>query len=339
MKDNKFKDLLNIARKIGGKPEYFQGGGGNISVKFRDSNEMRIKASGYRISDMSIDSGFVSVNCVLLKNFFKKVSKKSGDYEKESLELTTKSILSLDKSKKPSIETGFHTLLGDFVIHSHSVYANILSCSKDFDNLAKELFGKIKSTVDVIDYAAPGYHLTLNVNKVVKNNHSEDRIIFMKNHGVIVSASSASKAVALHEKVSKIIKSHFKIKTSYPIPKIKKISENHFVSNSKFLLNFLKTHNNYFLKIKSHLLFPDLVVFCNNTSNKKGKIKVDTKNNSIIYLTNEKEARTIEENLLSWAYILSNLEKNNLKPNFLTKKDADFILNMDSEKYRKKLLK
>ena len=70
-------------------------------------------------------------------------------------------------SLRPSIETGFHSLLKKYVIHSHSVYSNILACSKSFEDLTMNLFKKDKFII--IPYFAPGTILTRNILKEYHN--------------------------------------------------------------------------------------------------------------------------------------------------------------------------
>ena len=45
-----------------------------------------------------------------------------------------------ESTGRPSIETGFHSYLGKFVIHTHSVFTNILNCSVEGKDQIKKLF-------------------------------------------------------------------------------------------------------------------------------------------------------------------------------------------------------
>ncbi|MDC3134313.1 hypothetical protein OA958_05770, partial [Bacteroidota bacterium] len=72
-----------------------------------------------------------------------------------------------------------------------------------------------------------------------------------------------------------------------------------------------------------------------NNKNKKVLVKKD----KIIYNTNFKEAKTIEETFIAYIFIRKNIEKANLKCSFISQKEMNYIHDLDSEKYRKKMLK
>jgi len=63
------------------------------------------------------------------------------DFEKESLEVNLNSITLLQgmEEKRPSVEVGFHSFLSRCVIHTHSVYANLLCCSEEGRGIADEI--------------------------------------------------------------------------------------------------------------------------------------------------------------------------------------------------------
>ena len=64
------------------------------------------------------------------------------DYEKESAEVSKNSVVAIDgmATLRPSVEVGFHAILKKYVIHTHSVYANIITCSMEGEALAEKLF-------------------------------------------------------------------------------------------------------------------------------------------------------------------------------------------------------
>ena len=70
-------------------------------------------------------------------------------------------------SLRPSIETGFHSILKKYVIHTHSIYSNILACSKSFENLTATIFKN--DDFIIIPYFPPGTILTRNILKEYNN--------------------------------------------------------------------------------------------------------------------------------------------------------------------------
>jgi hypothetical protein len=82
------------------------------------------------------------------------------------------------------METGFHSIIQDqFVIHSHSVYALILCCSKQGQKILKEIFPQSIW----INYCNPGLGLTYEISKKLAKEKSP--IIFLQNHGLIITAN------------------------------------------------------------------------------------------------------------------------------------------------------
>ena len=195
------KSLVDVSKKIGSYPEFVQGGGGNTSVKI-DDNLMAIKASGYLLKDMTENDGFAFVNYndhikndAILNNtedefndFIKEKTAKIGGYP----------------TLKPSIETGFHALLPyKYIVHTHSVYSNILCCSSEGKEIAERLF----SDGLWIRYANPGKNITIEISEITKDKGSS--IIFIQNHGIIVCADDAIDVEKIHESVNNKIINYF----------------------------------------------------------------------------------------------------------------------------------
>ena len=196
------KNLVNISRKIGSYPEFIQGGGGNTSVKI-DDNLMAIKASGYLLKNMTEDDGFAFVNYSDIDNHIQNdtiLNNTEDEFSSFIKEKTSK--INGYPILKPSIETGFHTLLPyKYIVHTHSIYSNILCCSSEGKGIVQKLF----SDGLWIKYANPGKDITIEISKATKDK--ESNVIFMQNHGIIVCADNANDAQKLHEAVNnKIIK-------------------------------------------------------------------------------------------------------------------------------------
>ena len=336
------KNYFNfVVENLGHRQDYFPGTGGNISFKLEDGT-MFIKASGKRISHMKEADGIVPIMYHKVKEFFHSTSP-SEDGEKKSGELIL-SVVHKNVNGRPSIETGFHTLLSEAVIHSHSAYVNMFTCSTSFEEGIDTLFLGSHIPYMSISYAKPGYYLTHLFLDKVKKLSSRPKVIFMKNHGIVVSAPTLELAVKLHEDVNSHIKKYFGFDDyMYPKGELVYIDEKTSISNTPFLQEFVRNNIEIFENINSYILFPDLTVFCQdivvtNISSVDAKINIDKQTGKITYKTTKKEAHCIEENLIAFAFLMTYMKVHHLKPIYISQKEADSIRNMEQEKYRKLLL-
>lgn len=188
---------------------------------------MAIKASGYLLKDMTQEDGYSIVDYPKINRYLE-----NPDKDERLFTQKIKSFV-LETSLRPSIETGFHSLLGKYVIHSHSVFANLLTCSEEGHELTHKLFPKALW----IPYATPGIDITLEIRNQLKSQPSTT--LFLQNHGLIVSGSEAIETYSLHEDINAAIQSYFKI------------SEHFDAEDANLDLDFCTTH----------VLFPDQVVY------------------------------------------------------------------------------
>lgn len=289
MINDNFKDFIKISNLIGANQAFVQGGGGNTSLKL-GAEEMFIKASGLSLKDMTLEKGFSVVRHPNIKEYLENPDK-SEDLFVEKIKS-----YKIRTDARPSIETGFHAILGQCVIHTHSVYANTITCAEEGKAIADELFPKSIW----VDYASPGRELTLKIKEALSNQDvNKDTVIFLQNHGLIISAETPEKAFKLHSIVNS------------------KIQER---------LN-LSEFNTYFVESgfsssasEQQILFPDQVVYTNVD---KSVLKTDA----------------ASETMKSYHYILRNIKKLGLKPYFLNLVEVSAIKNMESEKFRLGVLK
>ena len=285
MKGNHINDLVKLSHSIGNHISYAQGGGGNTSIKI-DNNYMLIKASGYKLSDMNINHGYCTVNYKDIVNIINN-EPQTNISESELYENIKKS--SLD-DQTPSIETGFHSLLPfKCIAHSHSVYTNILTCSMEGYEVSKKIFNDLD--ILWVDYKNPGKYLTYEIAK----KYSNQKVVFLKNHGLIVCEDNIKSLISLHENINQKVRKYFSIKDY----------SNSSVSDSDI--------------DKSHILFPDQVIFM-------------SENISI-------SSEAYRENLSAYIFILNTIKELNLTPVFIQENDVNYIQEMESEKFRKKISK
>lgn len=197
-KSELLKTLADLSVVIGSEVAYAQGGGGNTSVKL-SSTEMAIKASGSNLKDMTVDSGYSIVNYRRLREFLDSETIEETGFSEKVIGFR------ISTNNRPSIETGFHSFLGKYVIHTHSVYVNALTCALEGKEILSTLFPK----AIWIDYVTPGRDLTLAIKHNISFPVRSKGAIFLQNHGLIVWDETYQAALEEHQRISDMIIEQF----------------------------------------------------------------------------------------------------------------------------------
>lgn len=235
-------DLVSVSRRLGENIGYVQGGGGNTSLKV-DAEKMFIKASGVALACVEDAGSFMAVNHRLLADEVLGC-KDEADYG----ELLRACLIDDDSGRRPSIETGFHALLGPCVLHTHSIWANILTCSVEGMGLLPGLgFNAVW-----VPYATPGLALTKKVASQLSDHDAS--VIFLQNHGLIVAADTPAQARDLHERVNAEIRARLAVDPQFPWPQPP---------------DGVKMH-------ADHLLFPDQAVYSVNRELLESRSGIET---------------------------------------------------------------
>ncbi len=352
MYDVKLQQMAKMSQLVGKSADLAQGGGGNTSVKL-NNNLMAVKASGYKLKDMTTKEGFVVIDYMKIREYYDKVDlNKDIDYYKDSTAFVKKNTIQLEglqEGMRASVEAGFHSLLLDYVIHTHSVYGNILSCTGEGKRIAEVLFGKSKYGYMWLPYIAPGFELTLGFKKSLDQARDKDgnipKIIFMESHGLVVTSDDYDECQEINAFVNNTIIDRMSLTEEYPYVGIEKVKENVYVSKSRLLDDYFQGTTSYMDKtwFSNHILYPDQGVYLRgNISNDEAtpnKININLETGKITYRTNYKEALTMEESIVAFIYIMEKARQNNLTIMTMLKEDVDFITNVEGVKYRKTLLK
>ncbi|MDO8686244.1 MAG: class II aldolase/adducin family protein, partial [Clostridiales bacterium] len=214
--------LHEISSVAGARVDFVQGGGGNTSVKL-DGELMAVKASGFKLNQVTAAEGYAIVNYKKIAGYFTNVDPQSGiDYEVDCNDFIRKNTVSFEglKELRPSVEAGFHSILGKCVLHTHSVYANLLCCTEGGQELAAKLFNGAGFTWIWVPYINPGFSLSMEILKAsgasVRSGMGFPTVVLMENHGLVVSSQDAAGCNLLNEKVNNLIKEYFGIKESFP---------------------------------------------------------------------------------------------------------------------------
>ena len=192
-------DLVTISQLIGRNSSYVQGAGGNISQKISDT-EMAIKASGFLLKEIKSNKGVSIVDFPLINSKLRQPQMNDNAFSQAMSSAIT------GGEEKPSIETGFHALLGKFVIHSHSVFVNTIACCFEGADLIEENF---KDAL-WIEYATPGRDITCKLMEHFSGHIPKKGVIILQNHGVISWDKTSNGAFKIHEDLNNGIKSLFK---------------------------------------------------------------------------------------------------------------------------------
>lgn len=343
------KNLIKLSKYAGMREDITQAGGGNTSVKI-DDETMFIKSSGYQLSEMEENVGYSKVNYKKIVDYFKKNTEIKKNDEKELLEKT------LIEGKKPSIETFLHSITEKYTLHTHPLLINVFTSRTSGMEELKSMFPDSL----IIGYQTPGIFLAKDFfDKFSKlDNPQKVNIIFLKNHGLIVSGKNVNEVIELHENVLKILEDKLNINmrayknSTYLYKKLENFIENNIVylcENNR--IRSFKENNN--INKVNYSFSPDSLIYCNKkilVLNKNDDILEVTKkhileygNFNVIFFENQfyiiapniKKAKEIES-VLSFNLQVLELNKNK-KMDFLVEEEQNFLLNWDSEKYRKNL--
>lgn len=334
------EELIEISHYAAKDIAYIQGGGGNTSVKISDT-QMAVKASGCKLSDMAALEGYVVVDYKKIRDHFNVADSKAEDFEATSSKALQESMIEVEGLKvlRPSVEAGFHSLLKKHVIHTHSVYANILCCCKEGKTIAEKLFSD--RSYLWLPYVNPGAVLTSVIAKAIQAHGEIPELIFMENHGVIVTADGASEAIDLHERVNNAIRASLELTEDFPEVAVEVLDDGTVASRSAYVKAFFTKEDRSLEMVRELVLYPDQLVYLNNSIYKKDGSPSDLvlDGNQLTYKISEKQARVNEETLVAYLYVIQSIEEKGLTLVSMSHDQQAFILGWESEAYRKSMLK
>ena len=335
------KDLVYMSYTEGSRVDYVQAGGGNTSVKFEDGY-MAIKASGTLLKQMTDNYGYVVVNTEEMKQYHESEHDPLCDCNKEAMELALASIIQINGEKKarPSVEVGFHSILGKYVLHLHPVYANVLMCSKGGVEKASTIVQAAGIPCTAVPYTMPGYKLTKLILEVLhdyyKKYNTIPKVVFLKNHGVVTHADTAKEAIELMDRVNNAIISKLELPV-FPTPGIEKDQDRYRSANG--WMKKVLSNGDIATQLRNSPVYPDQLVYtANELSIGGGNSKIVINDGEVFYNTDEKEAIALEETMTALVYLYYCIQDRGMELELLTKTECADILGWDSEKYRKSLI-
>ncbi len=336
---NELKDFIEISKYAGERFDIVQAGGGNSSVK-NDDGTMFIKASGVYLSEIDENYGYCIVkNKDLIRDFNNNIDINVSEYN-------------LSKKFRPSIETLLHSLLKKYTLHSHPVVVNSVCLRKDWKELLKTIF--FSDNILLVEYKTPGISLAKELKHQL--SFSDSNIIFLQNHGLIVTSDNKEDIVCLEEYVINKIENYLNINIKdYKLTnEVSKLINNIFNMNicaylcqDKYLEKYINSNIIYTLPF-----CPDKMVYCSvcalNLDINPQKAIIDYKenyndfpkvivykNNLFFIAKNIKKAKEIEE--VFKFHIMSLNLSNSKEINYLSDEEIKYIGNWEAEKYRQRV--
>lgn len=343
------KNFVRMSKYAGAREDLVQAGGGNSAFKI-DKDRMAIKASGYQLSDVTEDEGYAIVNPKIVRDAFLNCTDLDNLTEEESKRILADAFI---EGARPSIETFLHSISGRYSLHTHPVVVNALACRVNGADVIEELF----PTALLVPYATPGVELAkayFKAYKEYKNVYTEEpQLVFLMNHGLLVSAETADEVISLTEDVTTIIENYLNIDFSayHLTSKVEELFEDGIIwtVTDRNILNATKKLGNTW----EHYFCPDCVVFLgkkmyaingNEISMKEyesfiGENGIPTivayNGNLYIHADSVKKALEIQS-VLSFSAQVMELNVGE-QCNLLSESEKNFLLNWDAEKYRKNM--
>lgn len=337
------RNFVGMSKYAGMREDLVQAGGGNSSYKI-DENRMAIKASGFQLSDLNEREGYAIVNPKLLSEAFLNCPDLDAMTEEESKKILQDAFV---EGPRPSIETFLHALSDRYTLHTHPIVVNILTARKDGMKVLRELFPE----AIFVSYATPGVDLAKVYFKAIKEHGKMSNVVFLQNHGVVVSGETADEVIALTEKIVKVIEQKLQLDYSkYHIAtELSKMFPDDIVwtvSDANVLSTYKK-----FAGIWNTAFCPDCIVFLgkrmlslkDNISEELkdfqeqyGKpVVIDFDRNLYIVAQSVKKALEIQS-VLSFAAQVADANKE-YGMNYLSDQEQKFLLHWEVEKYRRNM--
>lgn len=181
MSMNKEEQYILLSKLFGACLDMVQGTGGNISIK--NGDRILVKSSGFSLANTRDGEGYVVCDLAAL-------SKKFEDKD-ISMEATV-----LHGKGKPSMETFFHLLPAQYIVHLHPTSILNLLCQENMKELASTF-----SDALFIPYIEPG----LELGEILHKLYEGQRLIFLQNHGIIFLEDQIETLVDLIDTTFKIL--------------------------------------------------------------------------------------------------------------------------------------
>ncbi len=344
------EEFSRVSGIAGSRADYVQGGGGNTSVKL-GGGLMAIKASGFCLSDITPNSAYAVLDGAAVREFY--LTSEPEQFENVETAGSTKAKESVKvieglQQLRPSVEAGFHSILKTFVVHTHSVYANLAACSVNCKEICTAAFADADYSWGMVPYVDPGANLTFAIRDEMKRVEKETGkvpgIIIMQNHGIIAHDDDPDAVLRLHADANERLAKAFGITgDTFPKVSIKEIEPGLYEADTAYLTEALKggAYTEQFLLEQP--LYPDQMVFLIGTFGmdkpevEEGQCVAYSDSGKVLMRMDGKKAQVLAETLTAVVFVINHIKAAGHPLSTMGEKAKNFIANWESEKYRKSL--
>jgi len=185
-------ELIALAQRFGRDPEFSRGGGGNASAKA--DGVLWIKPSGVPLATLEVED-LVPLDHARLLAMLDAPDAPRVAGEDPVMRAAEEARVGPAGGRRPSVEILFHALLPErYVLHTHPILINAVTCSAGGETVARRLFG---DDVVWVPYTDPGLPLARAIREAraaheLRSGGPAPRITLMQNHGLIVSADTVA---------------------------------------------------------------------------------------------------------------------------------------------------
>ncbi len=195
--------ITALSREFG-SDAYVRGGGGNTSCK--DDTTLYVKPSGTTLGDMTPEKFLPLSRARLNELYTTPFPQDVNGREREVVSFMASTVLP-GNDGRPSVEAPLHNIFPQrYVIHTHPVYVNALTCAVDGETICARLFPDAL-WMPVIE---PGYTLCMRVRDELARYQERYgkpvELLFLANHGVFIAHDDADGMRAVYARVMDALK-------------------------------------------------------------------------------------------------------------------------------------
>jgi putative hydrolase of the HAD superfamily len=266
-------EYIFLSKYFGQSSLNIQGQGGNISIKMNvDCNNLLfVKSSGFIMGNTSFTEGYSIVNN---NKWIDKLVSYSSNRE------ITDTIFGY---KNASMETYFHSFMKKYTVHLHFTLSNMFFCST-----IPVTLHDFKYNYMIVEYFEPGIILANEIYKMYNNNCD---VYFLKNHGVIITATNIKEIIEYYEYIFNYFNLLLNNKYSNELVCFK-INEKYNEENYKCIVKNIDIPIEVIKNIR--FCFPDMAVFIKNV--------IETNDINVLNYTKKYDIILFENNV----YLISN---------------------------------
>lgn len=344
------QEFSRVSKTAGARADYVQGGGGNTSVKLA-GGLMAIKASGFCLSDIEPDKAYAVLDGAAVRDFYLTSEPEQFENVEDAGSAKAKgSVKTIEglAQLRPSVEAGFHSILKTFVVHTHSVYANLAACAVNCKDICTAAFQGADYSWGMVPYVDPGANLTFAIRNELRRVEAETgkipSIIIMQNHGIIAHDDDPDKCLALHADANERLAKQFGITGScFPEVQIKEVEAGLYEAATPYLTEALASGAYTEQFLLEQPLYPDQMVFLIGTfamdkdQVEEGQCVAYSDTGKVLMRMDGKKAQVLAETLTAVVFVISHIKAAGHPLSTMGEAAKSFIANWESEKYRKSL--